>query len=155
MQTRNSKSALAKAIDYLSVQDYSVNRIVDKLFRCGYEQQEIDAAVARLIEKRYLDDEQLCIRYWSRYLAEKKYSVLQIKAKLKMKGFSANVIDRCTPQELSDYEKITAYSIWQRYMKKNKDIDKFMQYLYRKGFSMSSIRYAADESANSELIQSN
>ncbi|TCS79252.1 regulatory protein RecX [Pectinatus cerevisiiphilus] len=152
MRLKSNKSALAKAVDYLAVQDYSVKQIRDKLLRRGYQPSEITAAIDKLIEKKYLDDEQLCRRYWQMYLTEGKCSIRQIKAKLVVKGFASAIIDRYVPQDWDDYERTTVCSIWQKNKKKNIDSVKFMQYLYRKGFSMSSIHYAADKFANDELI---
>mgnify|MGYP000169619715 CR=1 FL=1 len=45
------------AVDLLARQEQSEQKLRDKLARKGYEPEEIDKAVARLIEKHYLNDE--------------------------------------------------------------------------------------------------
>lgn len=152
MRLKISKTALEKAVDYLAVQDYSVQQINKKLTRCGYETEEINNAIAKLLARGYLNDEKLCGRYWQMYLREAKCSIMQIKSKMLTKGFTMKLIDAHMPEGLTDYEKNTAYHIWCRRFKKDTDVTKFKQYLYRKGFSSSSISYAADKYAQSEFI---
>ena len=54
---RPRKTALMTAVDLLARQEQSEQKLRDKLARKGYELEEIDKAVARLIEKHYLNDE--------------------------------------------------------------------------------------------------
>ncbi|WP_196594362.1 regulatory protein RecX [Pectinatus sottacetonis] len=144
MPVKNNKTALVKAVDYLSVQDYSVKQIYDKLSRCGYEQEEIKVAIDKLVQKGYLDDADLCDRQSKIYLKEKRYSVMMIKQKLLRKGFSPDMVNKSLTSDFTIYEKNTAVCILQKHLKKTTDTAKSMQYLYRKGFSPSSIRYAVD-----------
>lgn len=142
MQLRSSKSALAKAVDYLAVQDYTVKQINDKLQRCKYSQEEIDNAIAKLLARHYLDDERLCQRYWQFYLSMQKYSQMQIRAKMLKKGFTGDMISRWTPEDLSEQEEKAVYNVASARYRNGIDRQKFMQYLYRKGFSSSSIQHA-------------
>ena len=54
------KTALVTAVDYLARQAHSEKKLREKLQRKGFPQEEIDAAIERLIERKYLDDADLC-----------------------------------------------------------------------------------------------
>ena len=45
------KPALVTAVDMLARQEYSENRLFEKLMAKGYEEEEASAAIARLQEK--------------------------------------------------------------------------------------------------------
>ena len=47
----NKKTALMYAVDLLARQEQSEKRLREKLARKGYEEEEIEAALARLHEK--------------------------------------------------------------------------------------------------------
>ena len=74
---------LVKAVDYLSIRDHSIKQLSDKLYRCGYEQEEIETAVNKLLQNGYLNDTDLCRRQITRYLNENRYSIMAIKHKTK------------------------------------------------------------------------
>ncbi len=144
MTVKSNKSALVKAVDYLSVHDYSVKRLRDKLHRCGYEKAEIDAALGKLLQKGYLNDAALCKSMSRGYIVAGRYSVLEIKYKLRSKGFSSDVIADCLDGDLAEYEKKAACRALKIHFTKKQDTGKYMQYLYRKGFCSASIAYAAE-----------
>lgn len=152
MAAKNNKPVLVKAVDYLSIRDHSIKQLSDKLYRCGYEQEEIETAVNKLLQNGYLNDTDLCRRQITRYLNENRYSIMAIKHKLCLNGFSSETIGECLPQDLDEYEKQAAYNILNNRYKKNTDSNKYIQYLYRKGFSSKSIRYAADKFAINDYI---
>ena len=152
MAAKNNKPVLVKAVDYLSIRDHSIKQLSDKLRRCGYAQKEIEAAISKLLQNGYLNDTDLCRRQVIRYLNENRYSILAIKHKLCLNGFSSETISECMTQDLDEYEEQAAYNILKNRYKRSADSGKYIQYLYRKGFSSKSIRYAADKFSISDYI---
>jgi len=52
-----SEPALPYAVKLLASRSYSVRKLKDKLKTRGYEREEIEQAIAKLIERRLLDDQ--------------------------------------------------------------------------------------------------
>ncbi|MBB5335908.1 regulatory protein RecX [Pectinatus brassicae] len=145
MILKSNKSALEKAVDYLSIRDYSVKQLRDKLYRCSYDEQEINEALEKLKARHYLDDAQLCARQAQVYLREERYSIKALQFKLLAKGFSSEIVNNCLTADFTEYEKRAVIKILPSRLRKTTDREKNMQYLYRKGFSVASIRYGIDK----------
>ncbi len=68
---RAKKTALMYAVDLLARQEQSSAKLREKLLRKGYAEAETEAAIARLVEKHYLNDADACARqfaYLSRFI---------------------------------------------------------------------------------------
>ena len=148
---RPRKTALMTAVDLLARQEQSEQKLRDKLARKGYEPEEIDKAVARLIEKHYLNDEDACARQFEFLYQESRSSVRQITIKLRQRGFDNNLIRECIPADTFEREKAAALRVLALKYKPSADRQKMMANLYSKGFDSSAIRaavveFAADDS---------
>ena len=150
MMLKNNKPALEKAVDYLSVRDYSVKQLQDKLYRCSYSEQEINEVIEKLKARHYLNDAELCVKQVQVYLREERYSIKALRYKLLTKGFSVEIINNCMTEDFTEYEKRVVIKILQNRLRKTVDRKKNMQYLYRNGFSAASIRYGAEKLLNDE-----
>jgi regulatory protein len=53
---KKPKTAYSKAIELLARREHSVRELTQKLLQREFEQEEIDAAIARLLESKYLDN---------------------------------------------------------------------------------------------------
>ena len=86
MKVQNNKTALVYAVDLLAVRAYSEKQLTDKLKRRGYDKAEIATAMEKLLNRRYIDDSDLCQRQYTAYINEQKRSIKAIFYKLKEKG---------------------------------------------------------------------
>ncbi len=144
---KSNKTALVRAVDFLSVHDYTVYNLRKKLMRCGYTENEIDVAIEKLLKCGYLDDTALCHREWQRYLHNGNYSFLQIRQKLLQNGFAEDVIASLQPnrEEQDRYEGALLEQMLQKKFLPDDDYQKICAYFYRKGFSSGLIRTAVEK----------
>lgn len=148
MKRQNNKTALVSAVDLLALRPHSTKELFTKLKKRGYAEEEINEALARLIARHYLDDTDLCQRQCQMYLSEQRRSIRAIKYKLVEKGFTASDIEEALAQsklDFGEYEcEVCLRHLHMHYRPSSADRAKCQAYLYRKGFSSSSIRQAVD-----------
>lgn len=110
--------------------------------RPGVKPEITERVLARLIDKKYLDDEKFA-RFWleQRFL-QKGTSVRRLKLELAQKGIERETIERLISENIrSDDEELQKIIAKKRY-KYAGDEQKFMAYLARQGFSYDDIRSA-------------
>ena len=78
---KNKVSCKAKAVDLLARSDQSRKRLIEKLKRSKYSEEEIEETVAWLEEKRYLREEDCCERRFQYMYEDSSYSLRQICVK--------------------------------------------------------------------------
>ena len=130
------KTALITAVDYLARQAHSEQKLREKLTRKGFPEEEIEAAIARLIERHYLDDTDLCTQQFMYLYNESRYSVRQICAKLMQRGFDHNLVWSVVPEDTYERETATAERVLAMKFKPTDNYQKMMANLYQKGFSV-------------------
>ncbi|BAL83991.1 putative regulatory protein RecX [Selenomonas ruminantium subsp. lactilytica TAM6421] len=143
-----TKPALVAAVDLLARQEYSESRLYEKLQAKGYEDEEIAAAMAKLQEKHYLNDEESCPRRFNYLYTDSSYSVRQICEKLKQKGYPYALVKSCIPEDREavnerEYEK--ALRVLESKYKRSQDKQKLMAALFRRGYQSSAIYRAVNE----------
>ena len=143
----NKKTALMYAVDLLARQEQSEKRLREKLARKGYEEEEIEAALARLHEKHYLSDEEACQRQFDYLYRESRSSVRQICLKLQQRGFEGSLVRQCVPRDTFEREQKAALKNLSLKFKPSADQQKMLASLYRAGFDTSVCRGAVEEFA--------
>jgi regulatory protein len=143
-QPKVKKTALVQAVDLLARQAHSKKKLTDKLKQRDYEPEEVEMAIERLVERGYLNDEDLCQQQFGRYYDESHYSVKQICYKLMNRGFDDALVRSCIPEYTDEREELAAKRNLQIKYKKAADAAKMMQYLYGKGFSFGIARRAVE-----------
>ena len=143
-----TKPALVTAVDMLARQEYSENRLFEKLMAKGYEEEEVAAAIARLQEKHYLNDAESCPRRFNYLYTDSSYSVRQICEKLKQKGYPSSLVKSCIPADREmvnerEYEK--ALRVLTSKYKRSQDKQKLLAALFRRGYQSSAIYRAVNE----------
>ena len=141
--TKPKPTALQKAVELLAAQDHSTAKLKEKLVRRGYGTDEIDAAVARLTEKRYLDDEVVCRRQFQYMYEDGRLSLRQIMEKLRQRGFPREVIEACRPEDSQEREEAVALSCLRMKFRAPAPAEKWKVFLYRRGFDMAVCEAAA------------
>ncbi len=136
-RTKPKPTALEKAVELLAVQDHSKRRLSEKLRLRGYEAEEIEAAVARLEERHFLDDEATCARMFERLYEEGVMSVRQIEQKLLQRGFPSSVVRASAPEDddRETREQNAAIRALRSRFRAAAPTVKMKQFLYRRGFS--------------------
>lgn len=148
-----------RALEYCLVRPRSVREMRDYLWkktrpskhraqktgtiveRQGVSKEVADRALARLIEKKYLDDEKFA-RFWldNRFM-KKGASLRRLRLELAQKGVEKEIVERVIAENIrSDEEELQKIIAKKRY--RYPDQQKFMQYLARQGFSFDDIKAA-------------
>ena len=132
----SEKTALITAVDYLARQAHSEKKLREKLTRKGFPEEEIDEAIARLIERHYLDDTALCADQFMYLYNESHSSVRQICAKLMQRGFDHDLVWSVVPEDTYERETATAERVLAMKFKPTDKYQKMRANLYQKGFSV-------------------
>ena len=86
-----NQDAYKKALGILALSDHSTKMLKEKLRKSGYEQQDVDSAVERLVKEGYVNDKRLFFSYVS-YLAEKKhFGAMRINISVREKFYKETV----------------------------------------------------------------
>ena len=133
---REERTALMRAVDYLARQAHSEKKLREKLMRKGFPTEEIDAAIARLIERHYLDDADLCAQQFMYLYQESRDSVRQICAKLIHRGFDHDLVWSVVPEDTDERETTAAERVLAMKYKAGDREQKMMATLYQRGFSV-------------------
>ena len=158
MRTRTAQNqkpkptALEKAVALLARQEPSSARPRGKLRQRGYAAEEIDAAIARLEERHYLNDEESCARQYQRMYEETGMSARQIEQKLLARGFTLAMVRASAPgdEDRENRERNAAREALRRKFRAPAPRAKMKQFLYRRGFS-----YGICDGATSAFLEEN
>ena len=143
-KTKSNKTALVQAVDLLARQEHSTQKLREKLRQRGYEEEEIEAAIQRLEQKHYLNDEDACARQFQYLYENSRSSVKQIQAKLMQRGFESSLIRSCIPSDTFQRETRAALHCLRLKFRAGSEARKMMQHLYTRGFDSSAMRAAID-----------
>ena len=146
----------ARAMEYCLTRPRSVKEMRDYLWRKTRPIKKrspktgkiTERVLARLIEKKYLDDEKFA-RFWLEHrFLQKGTSVRRLKLELAQKGIERETIERLISENIrSDDEELQKIIAKKRY-KYAGDQQKFMAYLARQGFSYDDIKSALSDTNN-------
>ena len=147
-----SKRATVRAMNLLKSKDYTKKELVSKLELSYYPEKSVHDALAYVEYYGYINDERYAQNYIS-FKASKK-SRKQIEQSLKEKGIDFDIIENALEAYYGDSSECEINLIISTLKKKYgtilieeldyKQKQKMMAYMYRKGFSMDTIRKAID-----------
>ena len=101
-----------------------------------------ERVLARLIDKKYLDDEKFA-RFWLEHrFMQKGTSVRRLKLELAQKGIGRETIEQLISENIRSDDEELQKIIAKKHHKYAGDQQKFMAYLARQGFSYDDIRAA-------------
>jgi len=92
-----------RALKYLSLRARSTKEIFDYLIKKGYEEADINGAIARLLELKFLNDDDYA-RSFTESKQRKGKSKRSIEFELKIKGVSKEVTEDVLGFANSDYK---------------------------------------------------
>ncbi len=151
-KAKGPKTALMYAVDLLARQEQSSAKLREKLKRKNYDEEEIEAALQRLMELHYLDDAGACQRQFDFLYEESRSSVRQIVAKLLQRGFESSMIKSCIPSDTYEREKEAALRVLSLKYHRPADPRKMMANLYQKGFAVDAA-WAAVETFAAQMAE--
>ena len=135
--------ALNYALRFLTIRIRSIKEIKDYLIKKGFIDKTIDGTINRLLELKFLNDEEFGAQWIESRQKHKGKSKFVLKTELKQKGLSDELIEKLLEQTQSDLE--TAKDFFERKKGKlshlpNEEFEKKITgILQRKGFSWNII----------------
>lgn len=88
-----------KAVELLARSDQSIRRLTEKLIRKGYQEEEIEETIEWLQSKRFIQEEEGCLRRFDFLYNDSSYSLRQIEAKLRQQGYDGDMVRSCVPDD--------------------------------------------------------
>ena len=138
-------SAYDKALGLLARREQSKRELRGKLDRDGYAGDEADAALDRLAEQHYQDDERFA-GMLLRNRAGQGYGPARIRMELKTHGLADAAIRRLLDEAEVDWNASAIAQLRRRYGAKPAadriEQGKRAQFLLRRGFAAATVRYA-------------
>ena len=151
------KECLRKSGVLLSQRDYTCMKLRDKLLAGGFEEEIVEMTLESLKEARYLDDERYARNFIQAHWEDR--SRTRIRADLENRGVPSEIAARVLSEENEERGNSAEIMQVRRLMMKRgfdlhsaswEEKGKMKAYLYRKGYSASSVRAAMD----AELLDS-
>jgi regulatory protein len=142
--------ALQRALAYLSARPRSRMEIRRYLERKGFSRPPIEAALARLEAKNYINDREFARMWLENRLRQRPRGVYGLRHELREKGVEESIID----SELEDYDEFAAgraaisgrLSLWEDLPAPERR-RKLYGFLKRRGFSGEACRALCEEAA--------
>ena len=143
METEKKK-ATEKAMSLLLYKDRTQYELTDRLCKAGFSEEAVEEALSYVKSFGYVDD----FRYASQFVSLRcdKKSAKEIRAKLREKGISQEIIDQAMQEEYHGEEK-AIYDALQKRLKGKKlssltkqEKDKHMAYFCRRGYSFHEVQ---------------
>ncbi len=144
MKTTALQKAKNRALNFLSFRPRSIHETARFLLLKRYSQQIIDEIIAFLIETGFLDDLKFAAWWVDSRCRARPSGPIKLKAELKQKGVSGEIISQVTKL---DYVKL-AKAAAQKFAAKLAETDprirlrKLQNYLLRQGFTWDQITSA-------------
>ena len=124
-----------KAIKYIGISKKSEYEVIMKLKGLNVSEDIVSKVIEYLNELGYINDLDYVDSYIRQNLRMQKYSIFEIREKLKAKGIKSIFIDDRIQSDIpEEYEKKVVEKI-SNVKSKTLDEQKLRQYLYRRGFN--------------------
>ena len=142
------KRAKSRGFWYLSRRDYSKKELTDKLVSGGFSHSAAVAAVEKICEMGYVDDQAYAERLFEQLSERGLSSKREVIEKLRLKGVPSEIIKQISENFPSDEEEKIKELIGKRYAGRLATEDgtrKVFAALIRKGFQFSDVKRAIRE----------
>lgn len=145
------RECLALLIEILNRRDHSIGEIRCKLASYGYREIEIDQAVDRAVEAKFLDD----ARFSSFFIDERKrrgWGRRKIEMELKRRGVDPNAIPGYPEVFFSDEDDVERASalLRRKQVPDSRPYEKLVRHLLGKGFTYSIASEAVKQRLSSD-----
>ena len=150
-ETREAKKkeCLKKCGALLARRDYTCARLREKLLSGGYEEEIADWALEKLKEAHYLDDERYARNFIQAHWEDR--SKLRLRTDLEERGVPSDILSEVLREESEERGEEAEIRQIRKLMEKRRfdpenaeweEKRKMQAYLYRKGYTSSSVRAA-------------
>ena len=141
-ETREAKKkeCLKKCGALLARRDYTCARLREKLLSGGYEEEIADWALEKLKEAHYLDDERYARNFIQAHWEDR--SKLRIRTDLEERGVPSDILSEVLREESEERGEEAEIRQIRKMMEKRRFDPENAEYLYRKGYTSSSVRAA-------------
>lgn len=142
--------AIDKALDYLSRRDHSVNELRDKLVRKGFLGEDIESAIERCRELRYLDDQNTATRLARHLALDKHLGQRAVIFRLIRRGFERSLAEQVVAAVCADPadDVVRAREAARRRFHKTpigrENRTRAVRFLINRGYSWDTIRSALE-----------
>ena len=135
-------SAYSYGLRLLSYRGCSEAALIEKLSHAHYLEPEIESALEKLKGYGFINDQELARTYFNKCVASDKMGFYLIRAKLKQKKFSAEVIGECLSHFNHDEAFHQALKLAKRHFSAAalQDKAKIVRYLTYRGFSAEVVQ---------------
>jgi len=151
-QALSPEQALQKARHYCGYQERCHSEAQEKLYSFGLRKQQVEAALATLIEEGYLNEERFAIQYAGGHFRLKQWGKVRIRYQLKQK----HVSDYCIKKALAaideeEYSQTLARLAEQKWesLKEEENVltrkQKLQSFLQQKGYEIDLIKAVAEK----------
>lgn len=140
MPAKPPPSAYDRAVSLLARRPHFRAELEKKLASRGHPEEEVAAALARLREQGYLDDEKLAREFAAQRALRSGEGARKVRAEMEKRGLDAEIIREALAEALpeDDFELAKeAAARWTRVHRPNPDA--LGRHLQRKGFSTRAI----------------
>ena len=149
-------SAYLDALHLLARRDLSVQQTRGRLLDRDHDPEQVEAAIAHLLETGALDDARVAREYATTALKVKGRGRLRIQQELRAKGIAREVATEAVGDVFGDVDEraLIARAIQKKLRGKPRAIDRaamarLYQFLLRQGFTPGAVRAALEKLVNS------
>ena len=148
MKTKKpTQSAKQAAVRYLSRRDHAEQELQQKLLVRGFEQEEVDEAVALCQDYNWLDDARFAERLLNNGIA-KGWGLLRIRQEMAHKGIHEEVVSQLFEDDEFDWFEHAREVARRKYGDSPMDTDKEkarrLRFMQSRGFDFEQVKYALD-----------
>ena len=142
-----------KALDLLSRRSHFRQELKYKLLRRGYEEEEVEEVLDRLIEKRFLDDRATAFEFARSRVAREPLGRARLLAELAKRGVESDLANEVASEICPDDDRAPALEAAKRWRSKRPrgDSAALARYLSRRGFRSSAIYEALEQTSQDFL----
>ncbi|MBU2701924.1 regulatory protein [Sporomusaceae bacterium BoRhaA] len=142
MKSKPEMSAYSYGLRLLSFRGYSEAALIEKLSHAHYLEPEIESAIEKLKSYGFINDQELARAYFNKYVTSDKMGFYLIRAKLKQKKFTSEVVEECLSHYNHDEAFHQAFNLAKRHFSAAalQDKAKIIRYLTYRGFSSEVVQ---------------
>jgi len=133
----DANGVYAKAENYCAYQERSKQEVRDKLEKWGLKPAETEAAIAKLVENNFLNEERFAIAYATGKFNQKRWGRIKIKQGLKLKQVPDELIEKALLQIDKDAYYQTLVKTIQKRVALLNEKDQFRRHYHILHFALS------------------
>lgn len=125
------------------MRDHTLQELELKLRRRGFQSEEIEPLCEEFSSKGYVDDRRVAENVLSSAIAAKALGVTKFRHQLRERGLDRDMVEEAVDQYQEQVDEATlAMDIAKKLALRGRNAPYIQRYLWRQGFSASSVRKA-------------